>query len=63
VTLLYNLTEIVFIVVGNPSLVNQVLKVPYITLVLVLSFQIKFAHFAVSVVEAWDIHNFGTLYA
>jgi len=49
VNFLYHLTEIVFIVVGNPSLVIQVLKIPYDTLFLVLSFRIKFAHFAIIV--------------
>jgi hypothetical protein len=47
---LYHITEI--IVVDNSSLVIQVLKVPYVTLFLVLSFRIKLAHFAVIVVEA-----------
>lgn len=49
---LYHLTEIIFIVMDNSSLVIQVMKFPYVTLFLVLSFLIKFTHFAVIVVEA-----------
>ena len=45
------LMEIIFTVMDNTSLVIQVLKVPYFTLLLVLSFRIKFTHFAIIVVE------------